>query len=152
MDDLERRLKADADAIDDQVTPDVSARIEASLRGVTPERPAARRARPAEFRWWLLSSLTGVAAVLLVVVALNRPDTNESPMPGPETVVDTESLRPTPLPEAPGPNGTTVEAAIVPLTVAPADFTDPLAEELEAMKSDLERAREAVEKDLRFTF
>ena len=45
-----------------------------------------------------------------------------------------------------------VDAAIVPLTVAPADFTDPLAEELEAMKSDLERAREAVEKDLRFTF
>ena len=46
MDDFERRLKADAEAIDGQVTPDVSARIEASLRGVTPERPTARQARP----------------------------------------------------------------------------------------------------------
>ncbi len=153
MDNFERRLKADAEAIDGQVTPDVAARIEASLRGVTPEQPPARRqSRPVEFRWWLLSSLTGVAAVLLVVVALNRPTANDSPVPLPESVVDIESLPPTPLPESATPDGTSVEAAIVPLTVAPADFTDPLAEELEAMKSDLERAREAVEKDLRFTF
>jgi len=40
---------------------------------------------------------------------------------------------------------------VVPLDVRTADFAEPLAEELEKLKSDMEKAREKVGEDLRFT-
>lgn len=148
MDDFEERLKRDASAIDDRVPPELAARIEASLRGVTPELPEAERARTPETRWWLLSSLTGVAAVLLVIVAINRPEPASTPgQPTRDaTLVDTQ---PAPVGSS---DPTAAPLVEVPLAVRPADFTEPLADELEAVKSDIEKARRSLEEDLRFTF
>lgn len=141
MDEMERRLKRDADAIDGSVSPELEARIAASLRAVEPARREAPAApRYGDLRFWLFSSLTGVAAVLLVVVALNRPagTIDEEPLP---ELVDLG------LPPA-----TETGVGPVPLSVKPAEFTGPLEGELAAFKADLEKAREALEDDLRFTF
>jgi hypothetical protein len=40
----------------------------------------------------------------------------------------------------------------VPLDIRTADFASPLAEELERLQSDIEKARESVREDLDFTF
>lgn len=79
MDEFEQRLKQDADAIQATVSPELRARIDASLHGIEPIRPAKPRSAPATF--WLASSLTGLAAAVLVIVLVNwnRPASDAPP-------------------------------------------------------------------------
>jgi hypothetical protein len=135
MDEFEKRLKRDADSIEVTVSPALRARIDASLEGVRPIRPA--KARQAPVRWWWASSLTGLAAavVVIVVVNWNRP----VPDAGPAVAGDPPPL----ATEPPVP---------VMLDIRTADFTSPLEEELLRLQSDIEKARDTVREDLDFSF
>ena len=143
MDDFEKRLKRDADAIEADVSPQLRARIDASLQGVEPVRRARKEATPVNL-WWA-SSLTGLAAAVLVIVLINwnQPGANVTPD---ETLAEArpEAELPT-VPEVP-----TSEPPM--LDIRTAEFTSPLEQELENLQSDIEKARESVKKDLDFTF
>lgn len=140
MDEFEKRLKRDADAIDATVSPALRKRIDATLQGIEPIRVAdTRRNRTTPGLWWA-STLTGVAAVLMIIILVNwgRPVT-------------------TPVPTAPVANMTVPPDSVLDATppildIRTADFASPLEEELVRLQSDLEKARESVKKDLDFTF
>ena len=72
MDEFEKRLKRDADAIQAEVTPELRARIDASLRGTGQVRPANRQAEPAPANLWWASSLTGLAAAVMTPLTGNN--------------------------------------------------------------------------------
>jgi len=140
MDEFEKRLKRDADAIQAEVTPELRARIDASLRGTGQVRPANRQAEPAPANLWWASSLTGLAAAVMVIVLINWDRTESVPVPA-ETIADvTVPADPDPLMAPPV------------LDIRTADFTSPLEDELVRLQSDIEKARESVKKDLDFTF
>jgi len=140
MDEFEKRLKRDADAIEAKVSPELRARIDASLHGIEPVRQARRHAASTVNLWWA-SSLTGLAAAVIVIALVNwnRPGPDVSP----DETFATETELPT-EPEWP------VGPAI--LDIRTADFTSPLEEELNHLRSDIEKARDSVKKDLDFTF
>lgn len=140
MDEFEKRLKRDADAIEAKMPPALRKRIDATLRGVEPIRVAEpRRSRTTPGLWWA-STLTGVAAVLMVIVLVNwgRPLTQ----PVPEAPVADITVPPDSVLDSPPPL----------LDIRTANFASPLEEELVRLQSDLEKARESVKKDLDFTF
>lgn len=136
MDDFENRLKRDADDIPVSVSPALRARIDASLHAVKPIRPArARRSAPA--RLWWASSLTGLAAAVMIIAVVNWN------RPAPETA-PTVANHPQPaVTEPPLP---------IALDIRTAEFASPLEEELERLQSDIEKARRSVRDDLDFTF
>ena len=137
MDEFEKRLKEDAAAIRAEVSPELKARIDASLRGVEPIRPV-RDTKPSGAGFWWASSLTGVAAAVLVIVLVNL----NAPAPAP-----VEQVAEITVPEV------TETPLLAPmLDVRTAEFTSPLEEELVKLQSDLEKARETVRKDLDFSF
>jgi hypothetical protein len=141
MDEFEKRLKRDAEAIRAPVSPKLRARIDASLHGIEPIRPAAPRSSPA--RLWWASSLTGLAAAVLVIVIVNW---NRPPQQMPTGGTVASSPPPTatePPPTAPLP---------VRLDIRTADFAAPLEDELDRLQSDIEKARDSVRRDLDFTF
>jgi len=140
MDEFEKRLKRDADALQVEVTPALQSRIDASLRGVEPIRPVPTRGQGSIRLWWA-SSLTGLAAVIALVVIgnLNQPESGVDQ--DSVLVVRTEPPMPVEFP------------LISPeLDLRSADFTSPLEEELLKLQADLEKARETVRKDVDFTF
>ena len=137
MDKLERELKRDAEAIRADISPELAARLEASIRAAAPSR-RPRRSR-ASFAWWWFSSLSGVAAAFLLIVFLNR---NETPSAVPEMQTPVAGDRPPVI---------VVPITDVPLEVRTVEFAEPLADELENLKSDLEKAREKLASDLRLT-
>jgi hypothetical protein len=140
MDEFEKRLKRDADAIEAKVSPELRNRIDATLRGTEPIRVAeSRRDRPTPGLWWA-STLTGVAAVLMIIVLVNWGRPVATPVP--ETPVADMTVPPDSVLDTPPPL----------LDIRTADFTSPLEEELDRLQSDLEKARESVKKDLDFTF
>jgi hypothetical protein len=140
MDEFEKRTKRDANALQADVSPQLRARIDASLRAVEPLRAApAKRTSPA--RLWWASSLTGLVAVLVLVIVanLNKPDAD--PNQDDVNAGLTEPPTPTDFP------------LLVPnLDIRSADFTSPLEEELVKLQADIEKARENVRKDVDFTF
>ena len=71
MDKLAEQLKNDAALIDVEISSQLDRRLAASLHGVTPELPdeTTSAQRPAIF-WWA-SSLTGIAAALVVLAIIN---------------------------------------------------------------------------------
>lgn len=81
---------------------------------------------------WLASSLTGLAAAALVIVLVNLKPSVEPIDTGPKTVVTI-------------PNDMRLDART-------AEWTAPLEEELRNLQSDLEKARDNVERDLRESF
>ena len=137
MDEFDKRLKEDAAAIRADVSPQLKSRIDASLRGVEPIRPIADSRSSSAGLWWA-SSLTGLAAAILVIVLvnLNTPD----PLPV-EPVVEST---------VPDVIETPILAPI--LDVRTAEFTSPLEEELVKLQADIEKARETVREDLEFSF
>ena len=141
MDDLERRLREDAEAIRAEVSPQLTARIASSVRGARALPPARR-----EFGWplWLAASLTGAAAAAVAIVALNRGSMDTAAPPPAGAVADS-------VPDS-VPNYILEFEQQLPLHAKTADLTAPLEEELKNLRSDLERARENVEQDLDFTF
>jgi hypothetical protein len=135
MGEFEKRLKRDADDIRATVSPELRARIDASLHGVQPIRTAKPQSAPVKL-WWA-SSLTGLAAAVMIIAVVNwnRPATETPP-----TVAENPQPAVTepPLP--------------VTLDIRTAEFTSPLEEELERLQSDIEKARRSVRDDLDFTF
>jgi hypothetical protein len=128
MDKLSRRLREDAARIDVAVSDELDHRIEASLRAVIPETDAGRErvVRPPLF-WWA-STITGVAAAVVVIAVLNWRAPDEPAMP-------------TPVPLA--------ELAPIPdLNAEAAMLTAPLQQELEDLQSDLKKAEEKVKRDI----
>jgi hypothetical protein len=141
MDEFEKRLKQDADAISATVSPELRARIDASLHGIEPIRLAKPRS-PAIRLWWA-SSLTGLAAAVLAIVLINW----NQPAPESTPAGAVASLPPPTATEPP-----LAAASPLPLDIRTADFASPLQEELARLQSDIERARESVREDLDFTF
>ncbi len=153
MDEFERRLKEDAEAIDVTVSPALEQRIAASVHAVGAPAPAKPPERRFDLRWWFFSTLTGAAAVLLVVVAANWPGRGNvpaEPPTEPPTIAATPGAGVTATPDPSVSAGN--PPLLQPLDVRTAEFADPLSQELEAIKSDLEKARSELEDDLRFTF
>lgn len=137
MDEFEKRLKRDAGAIQATVPPELRARIDASLEGIEPLKTAPRRSHSRSPSLWWASSLTGLAAAAMVIVAINWNQPEPSPVVAP--VADTV-VPPQPDPGIPAPT----------LDIRTADFTSPLEEELDRLQSDIEKARESVRRDLSF--
>lgn len=129
MDDLSKRLKNDAEKMSVTVSPALDVRIRASLENAQPatQLPAKRRRKPS---LWLASSLTGVAAAALLIVAVNL---TGAP---PEAV----------------PNGVSeyaVEPLVTPfLKAETAMLTAPLEQELERLEADLKKAERIVRADV----
>lgn len=131
MDKLAEQLRADAARIDSSISPELDARIRASLQGVTPE-PAAHRPPKREsksFSSWWMSSLTGVAAALVLIVVVNL----QAPDPAP--VVSNSTPQPLILPAIEWHARTAV-------------LTSPLEQEIDNLQSDLKKAEEAVKQDI----
>lgn len=139
MDKFEQRLKRDADAIRAEASPEFRARIDASLQGIEPVRQARRKSSPAGL-WWA-SSLTGLAAAAIVIALVNWNRPEQAIEPADTLATETD------LPTEP-------ELPVAPelLDFRTADFTSPLEQELINLQSDIEKARDSVQKDLDFTF
>jgi hypothetical protein len=136
MDKLAEQLKSDAAAIDVQVSDELDRRISASLRGIQPETEEVTpvRRRPAAF-WWA-SSLTGVAAALVVIAFINsHSQVENSPAPLAEV---SPNMSPVMVPTTP----------TIDLKTESAMLTRPLQRELEDLQSDLKKAEEKVRKDI----
>ncbi len=131
MDKLDQKLKQDADAIEATITPALQARLDATLHALEPKSPPATKSRPG-LGWWWLSSLTGVAAALLLIVYMNRGE------------VAQETVAPVVV-EAP-PDVNIAPLVEKPLDIRSAeyaeDIADPLAEELRNQQTEFEKARE----------
>ena len=129
MDKLAEQLRKDASSIEVEVSPELDARIRASLAGVRQEtdRPPSERIKTASY-WWA-SSLTGVAATVAVisVINLNKVD--------PEPAITEPAPQPFSMPQ---------------FTWKPkaAILTQSLEQELDAIQSDLEKAEQLIKDDL----
>ena len=134
MDKLANRLRQDAESIEANVSDELDQRIRASLQGVTPvadrpvEKPPVRH-----LGFWWASSLTGIAAAAAVIAIINSQQVNlqqEAPAP-----------QPTPA---------NILAAVptIDLKTETAVMTSPLEQELDALQSDLEKARAVVREDI----
>jgi hypothetical protein len=141
MDDVERRLREDAAKIHAEVSVDLQALVSESLqreslRNGSPLPPERR-----DFSWplWLAASLTGAAAAMVAIVAVNLKNADDAP-----PIADTA---PYSVPEYVD----QLERQL-PLRATTAGLTEPLEQEMKNLRSDLERARENVEQDLDFTF
>jgi hypothetical protein len=139
MDEFEDRLKRDAEKIRADISPELRLRIDASLRATEQIRPVPESGATGTNLWWA-SSLTGLAAAVLVIVLINwnQPVTEVTP-PAPvasQTVPDYIGE---------------IQSLYLP-RVKTAEFTKPLEEELARLQADIERARENVKEDVAFTF
>ena len=126
MDNLTRRLREDASQIQAEVSPELDARIRASLEAVEPIREETPKPKPRTASMWWWSSLVGATGALAVIVLLNLGNQTEFPVP-------TE----------------TGDPAIAPsLNIQRAVLTAPLEQELENLESDLRKAEEALREDI----
>ena len=132
MDKLAKQLKDDAARIDVRISDEFDRRMAASLEGITPEVPDAPRLRQRPAAFWWASSLTGVAAALVLIAVIN----SQSP------VEDTPVVSPTTSP---------VSMATIPTIDWKAEsamLTRPLQRELEDLQADLKKAEEKVKKEI----
>jgi len=128
MDDFQRRLKRDAGAIEARVDPALRRQIEAELADARRARPPAAR-RPAPLIAWA-SVTAGLAAAAILVLSVNRAPQVDAPVSA----------------VTPPANGTT---AIPGLRLETVSLTRPLEKELTLLRSDLEKARDTIEDDIR---
>ena len=133
MDKLAKRLREDAAHIDCAVSEQLDDRIRASLENITPQEPARQQSKPRSPAFWWASSLTGVAAAMVLIAVVNLQETN------------------TGVP--------TTEPAVQPLVLPSIEWqaetavlVSPLEEEYEKLQSDLEKAEEAVRQDIERLF
>jgi hypothetical protein len=133
MDKLAKRLREDAAHIECTVSDELDDRIRASLGNIDPQPPAEpqRARRPLAF-WWA-SSLTGVAAAIVLIAVVN--------LQGPAVVT------------------TTTEPVAQPLVIPSIEWqaetavlVSPLEQEFEDLQSDLKKAEEAVRQDIERLF
>ena len=137
MDEFENRLKHDAEDIRAAVSPELRTRIDASLRATKQIRPVPESRAPGINLWWA-SSLTGLAAAIIVIVLINwnGPTTELPPV---------ESI-------ASVPDNVNENQGLYRPQLKTADFTRPLEEELIRLQADIEKARQNVKEDIDFTF
>ncbi len=133
MDKLAKRLRDDADQIKCTVSDELDSRIEASLQGVQMQPAQTREVEPRPASFWWASSLTGVAVAAAIIVAVN--------MQSPETGADRTEPDQAPF-VVPG----------IEWNARSAVFTGPLQQEIEDLRSDLEKAEEAVRQDIERLF
>ena len=137
MDKLEKQLKDDAVLIKADLSPELQERIRASLESTRPVDQVPRKTQtPGTTLWWA-SSLTGLAAAALAIVLVNW-----------QSITDPVEDRPV----LATPGISLSIPANFPLNVETAEWATPLEEELKNLQSDLEKARENVERDLRLSF
>lgn len=134
---FEAALKADAARIRVEVSPALERRIEAALARER-ARPQAPPHRETFVRPWLAGSLVGLGVAAAAVLLIGRVDDAPAPIPAVPVADTSEQLR--------------AFREQVPLKVETAELTAPLEQELRNLQSDLEKARESVERDLRLTF
>lgn len=139
MDEFENRLKRDAEEIEAVVSPELQARIDASLRATARIRPVPESRTSGVNLWWA-SSLTGLAAAIIVIVLINWNQPTSEPLPAEPVARETEPAYVHEIPALYAPR------------IKTAEFTKPLEEELVKLEADMEKAREYVEKDIDFTF
>lgn len=135
MDKLERRLIDDAELIKAELSPEMHKRIQASVESTIPENPQAPDNAPSGVNLWWASSMSGLAAVAVLIVIVNWNSTVDQ--------VEDSQL--------PAPTDWRLQGGI-PLNTETAEWTSPLQEELKNLQSDLEKARENVERDLKMSF
>jgi len=129
MDKLAKQLREDAERIDATISTELDDRIRASLHGITPESPNERRrpSKPTSF-WWA-SSLTGVAAAIVIIAVVN--------------------LRaPDPVPVTPQTAQTPLILPNIEWNARTAVLTSPLEQEIEDLQADLKKAEQAVKEDI----
>ncbi len=137
MDKLERQLREDAGLIKADLSPELQERIRLSLESTRRLDQAPQKTQmPGTTLWWA-SSLTGLAAAALVILFVNW---NSA----------TDPIEDQPIPTTPG-TVFSIQGGF-PLNVETAEWATPLEEELRNLQSDLEKARENVERDLRLSF
>lgn len=132
MDKLTKQLKADAGRIDVQVSEELDQRINASLQAVTQQKPEPARVSPRSALFWWASSLSGVAAALVIIAFFNTQPTPEGPEPA--------FVATSPVPEAVTPT--------IDWKTESAMLTRPLQQELEDLQSDIKKAEEKVKRDI----
>lgn len=147
---FEEALRADAARIRAQVPAGTERRLEAALAR---ERPPGYVLEPTKarretfLRPWLAGSLVGVGVAALLVLLIGRLG-NDLPAPAPSPETSVADVSPGEMPSE------LLQSfrAQVPLKAETAELTAPLEQELENLKSDLEKARGEVERDLALTF
>lgn len=140
MDRLKGRLKADAERIEANFSPEFDARLDAAMHSASQIHSVPDDGAEKPVRWTWASVLTGLATAALVVVLMNW--RHEEAVPD---AIDPPVARTVPdFSEQTGLN--------FPMEMQTAVMTDPLEEELESLKEDLEKARESVERDLKAAF
>ena len=131
MDKVPERLREDAARIEVEVSPELDARIRASLERVAAERPGTSRRRMRPVSMWWASSLTGITAALAIIVVINLREQEPGPAPAG-----------TPAPD---------RLSVLELKTETAVFIGPLQEELENLESDLKKAERAVKEEIGLT-
>ena len=137
MDEFENRLKRDAEEIRVGISPELRTRIDASLRATEHFRPVPESPASGMNLWWA-SSLTGLAAAVIVIVLINwnRPTAELVPVEAVASVPDNIS-------QNQGLHRPQLKTVV---------FTKPLEEELIRLQADIERGRQNVKEDIDFTF
>jgi len=140
MDEFENTLKRDAEDIRAGVSPELKERIDASLRATKRIQPVPESHASGINLWWA-SSVTGLAAAIIVIALINwnRPTTEPMPV---EQVAD--RTVPVAVDE--------LQGFSPPRLIKTADFATPLEDELARLQADIERARANVKEDIDFTF
>jgi hypothetical protein len=146
MDEFKNRLKQDADAIRAETSPESRVRLDASLHSARENIPPLPVPQPRTSSLWWTSSITGLTAVLLIVLMANWNRPLEPAAPKVSAAIET-----TPEPSVSLPEGWQMGGQIL-LNVESADLTRSLEEELSNLQSDLEKARKNVERDVKFAF
>ena len=133
MDELERRLRADAADLRVEVSETLTKRIDAALAATVRAPQPARR--PQRSFWWI-SALTGAAVAMAAILLLN---VRSERLPAPEKPPEQARIVPATMEQTPNPFLLDTRSAVL---------TEPLEEELERLKADFERARDEVADDL----
>ncbi len=142
MDEFEKVLKQDAASIRAEISPQLRERIEASLHSAGRDAPLQKQRLTTSHLWWA-SSLTGLAAAVIVIALVNW---NRSPIePDLPMLTDRDTA----------PDHREYMQQLqerLPLQAESGQFTHGLEEELVRLQADLEKARESFSKDIDFTF
>jgi hypothetical protein len=132
MDKLAKQLKDDAAQIDVQISDELDRRITASLQGIVPEVPDTPRVRHRPAAFWWASSVTGVAAALVLIAVINsQSQLEDAPIVSPVTSPVSVATIPT-----------------IDWKAESAMLTRPLRRELEDLQADLKKAEEKVKKEI----
>lgn len=142
MDEFEKRLKQDAADIKAEVSPQLQARIAAAVHSAGRDVQRNPRSASVSNIWWA-SSLTGLAAAVIVIVLMNLNQTGVEQQTPPTTVATTVPDHREYLAEL---------QENLPLRTETVEFSQGLDEEWQRLQADLAKARQSISRDVEFTF